>query len=315
MNPLERTRELLMLGMPLLLALGLGAGYVLADRALKPVDAVTRLASSIAASGRGGERVPQAIGNDEMARLTRTVNAMLERLEALIEQERAFALAAAHELRTPLSVLQARVSLSLERERSNDQYRAALETVGVTTRKLTAMVEGLLTLARSHVPVTNMGLNLADIALEVSETHAVEAQERRQHLELELDSAPVRGDASSLRLALSNLVRNAIGYGRDGGRIVIRTSQRGDTALLEVSDNGEGVNDADIERLRKPFQRGAGLQAVSGSGLGLALVDAVARQHGGRLELGRATEGGLRAVIHVPRQTLEVNLNSDSPRA
>ncbi len=304
LNPLERTKRLLVLGVPLLLALGLGAGYVLADRALKPVDAVTRLAASIAASGRSGERVPQAIGNDEMARLTGTVNAMLEKLEALIEQERAFALAAAHELRTPLSVLQGRVSLSLERERSSEHYRSALETVGATTQKLTGLVEGLLTLARSHVPAQSLGLNLADVALEIAETHAEQAKERGQKIDLELDSAPASGDASSLKLAASNLVRNAIRYGREGGRIWLRTGSTDGEATLEVSDDGAGVEDTDLERLRRPFQRGQGLQAISGSGLGLALVDAVARQHGGRLTLGQATEGGLRAVIHVPQQAV-----------
>jgi signal transduction histidine kinase len=300
LGALGRTRRLLFIGLPLLLMLGLGAGFVLADRALRPVDAVTRLASSIAASGRSGERVPQAIGNDEMARLTKTVNAMLEKLEGLIAQERAFALAAAHELRTPLSVLQARVSLSLERERSNEQYRAALETIGSTTRKLNGMVEGLLTLARTHVPTQGIALNLADIALEVSEWHADEARARHQHLELDLNSAPTTGDASSLRLAASNLVRNAILYGREGGHVWILTSSRDGAALLEVRDDGEGVGDEDRERLRRPFQRGQGLQAVNGSGLGLALVDAVAKQHGGQLELARAAEGGLCAAIRLP---------------
>jgi signal transduction histidine kinase len=300
LGALERTRGLLVLGLPLLLALGLGAGYWLADRALKPVDAVTRLAAGIAASGRGGERVPQAIGNDEMARLTRTVNAMLEKLETLIEQERAFALAAAHELRTPLAILQGRVSLSLERERTNDQYRTALETVGSTTLKLTALVEGLLTLARSHVPAQSVRVDLADIALEVSESHAAEARERGQHLELELESAVVHGDAASLRLALSNLIRNAIRYGREGGRITIRSAAHGTHSILEVRDDGTGVGEEDLERLRRPFQRGTGLQAISGSGLGLALVDAVAHQHGGTLELGRAAEGGFRATIRLP---------------
>jgi signal transduction histidine kinase len=300
LGALERTRGALTLGLPLLLVLGLSLGYWLADSALKPVDAVTRLAARIAASGKSGERVPAVIGNDEMARLTNTVNAMLEKLEALIQQERAFALAAAHELRTPLSVLQARVSLSLERERSSDQYRAALETVSDTTHKLNQMVESLLTLARSHVAAQRSRADLADLALEASELHHAEAAAKGQHVHLELDSAPFEGDPSSLRLAISNLLRNAVLYGRAGGNVWLRTSVQNGVAVLEVRDDGAGVDDEDLERLRRPFQRASGLQAVSGSGLGLALVDAVARQHDGRLELGRATEGGLRAVVRLP---------------
>ena len=300
LSALNSTQRLLTLGLPLLLLLGLGAGYWLADRALKPVDAVTKLAMNIAASGRSGQRVPQIIGDDEMARLTRTVNAMLERLEAMIDSERAFALAAAHELRTPLAILQGRVSLSLERERTPQHYREALITVSHSTDKLTALVEGLLTLARSHVPAQLERLDLADIALEVFESHQALVSERQQRITLELESAFVLGDASGLRLALSNLIRNASRYGPEKGQIWLRSSSLNESARLEVTDNGTGVSEADLERLRKPFQRGAGLQSVAGSGLGLALVDAVARQHGGTLTLSRASEGGLRAVIALP---------------
>lgn len=300
LSALNSTQRLLTLGLPLLLLLGLGAGHWLADRALKPVDAVTKLAMSIAASGRSGQRVPQIIGDDEMARLTRTVNAMLERLEAMIDSERAFALAAAHELRTPLAILQGRVSLSLERERTPQHYREALITVSHSTDKLTALVEGLLTLARSHVPAQLERLDLADIALEVFESHQELVSERQQRITLELESAFVLGDASGLRLALSNLIRNASRYGPENGQIWLRSSAHNGSAQLEVTDNGTGISQADLERLRKPFQRGAGLQSVAGSGLGLALVDAVSRQHGGTLTLSRATEGGLRAVIALP---------------
>jgi signal transduction histidine kinase len=300
LGALQRTQELLWFGLPILFLISLAGGYALADRALRPVDHVTRLAARIAEHGQPGERVPESLGDDEMARLTRTVNAMLEKLEGLIAQEQAFALAAAHELRTPLAVLQGRVELSLERERTPEHYRESLATVATTTKKLNRLVEGLLTLARSHTPITPIRLDLADIALEVAESHRTEAKSKGQWLELELDYAPVIGDPESLRLAVSNLVRNSIKYGVEHGWIWVRTSMKSGQAVLEVCDDGPGVPDNDLERLHRPFQRGKGLQAVSGSGLGLALVSAVVEQNGGRLELGRAIEGGLRARIIVP---------------
>jgi signal transduction histidine kinase len=297
LGALQRAQELLWFGLPILFLFSLGAGYGLADRALRPVDAVTRLAARIAEHGQPGERVPESLGDDEMARLTRTVNAMLEKLEGLIAQERAFALAAAHELRTPLAVLQGRVELSLERERTPEHYRESLATVAATAQKLNRLVEGLLTLARSHAPTSPIRFDLADVALEVAEPHRSEAKARGQWLELELDSVPVTGDPESLRLAVSNLMRNAIRYGIQGGWIWLRTSSKSGQAVLEICDDGPGVPSDDLERLRRPFQRGKGLQAISGSGLGLALVNAVAEQNGGRLELGRAIEGGLCARI------------------
>lgn len=300
LGALERTQQLLLIGLPLLLALGMGAGYAVADRALRPVDAVSLLAARIAASGKPGERVPQAQGNDEMARLTRTVNEMLEKLEASLAQERAFALAAAHELRTPLAVLQGRVSLSLERERSPEHYRQSLQTVSRTTQELARLVEGLLTLARTQTPSQPIALDLADIGLEVAEAQTEAARARGQRVELELSSAPAHGDPAALRLAASNLVRNAIRYTPEGGRIWVRSAVQDGHPTLEVSDDGPGVDTADLERLRRPFQRGHGLQAIQGSGLGLALVDAITEQHDGQLELGRAPEGGLRAAIRLP---------------
>jgi signal transduction histidine kinase len=302
LSALQRTQELLWIGLPLLFLISLGAGYALADRALQPVDHVTRLAARIAEHGQPGERVPESLGDDEMARLTRTVNAMLEKLEALIAQERAFALAAAHELRTPLAVLQGRVELSLERERTPEHYRESLATVATTTKKLNRLVEGLLTLARSQEPTSAVQVDLANVALEVAESHRAEVKANGQWLELDLDSAPVVGDPDALRLAVSNLMRNAIKYGLQGGSIWLRTTSQSGQLMLEVLDDGPGVPDDDLERLRRPFQRGKGLQAISGSGLGLALVNAVAEQNGGRLELSRAIEGGLRAaMIFVPR--------------
>lgn len=300
LGAVQRTQRLLLIGLPLLLLLGMGAGYAVADRALRPVDAVSLLAARIAASGKPGERVPQALGNDEMTRLTRTVNQMLEKLEASLAQERAFALAAAHELRTPLAVLQGRVSLSLERERSVEHYRQSLQTVSRTTEELTRLVEGLLTLARSQSPSQPIALNLADIGLEVAEAQMDAAKARGQRIELELSSAPAHGDPAALRLATSNLLRNAIRYTPEGGRIWVRSAVLDGHPTLEVSDDGPGVDAADLERLRRPFQRGHGLQAIQGSGLGLALVDAIAEQHDGQLELGRAPEGGLRAAIRLP---------------
>ncbi len=300
LSALQRTQRVLLIGLPLLLMLGMGAGYAVADRALKPVDAVSLLAARIAASGKPGERVPQALGNDEMTRLTRTVNQMLEKLEASLAQERAFALAAAHELRTPLAVLQGRVSLSLERERSVEHYQQSLQTVSRTTQELTRLVEGLLTLARSQSPSQPIALDLADIGLEVAEALTDAAKARGQRITLELSSAPAHGDPGALRLVVSNLIRNAIRYAPEGGRIWVRSGVLDGHPTLEVADDGSGVIDTDLKRLRRPFQRGHGLQAIQGSGLGLALVDAIAEQHAGQLELGRAPEGGLRAAIRLP---------------
>ncbi len=297
---LRRIQRLLLLGLPLFLLAGLVGGYLVADRALRPVDRVSRLASSIAASGQYKARVPEAPGSDEMGRLTQTVNAMLGKLEAVIERERAFALAAAHELRTPLAVLRGQASLSLRRERTIDEYRQGFQTVEETSLEMTGLVESLLALAHTNQPPQQTQTNLEDLAVEAAEALSGTARAHSIRLELQTQTAPVRGDPAALRLVATNLIGNAIKYGREGGHVWVRTSQRDGRAELEVADDGPGVDDSELERLIQPFQRGLGLQSVSGTGLGLALVQAVAEQHGGALELGRAIEGGLRVTVWFP---------------
>jgi signal transduction histidine kinase len=285
LSVLKNAQRSLLIGLPMLLLVGVAAGYLIADRALKPVDEVSSLASSIATSGQYQARVPETPGNDEMARLTQTVNAMLGKLEATIDRERAFALAAAHELRTPLAVLQARASLSLERERSVEQYRQALEVVNQT----------------NQMPA-QQSVHLPDLVLEVTRALAPQAHDHRVQLHLETQPATTTGDITAIGLALTNLVSNAIKFAKPCGQVYVRCSSHNNLVQLEVSDDGIGIPENQLERLQQPFQRGLGLQAVTGTGLGLALVAAVSQQHAGRLELSRAVEGGLKAVIFLPTQ-------------
>jgi signal transduction histidine kinase len=297
---ISRAGQVVLVVLPVLLLIGFGLGYVLADRALKPVDQVTQLASQIASSGRYQERVPTAPGNDEMARLTRTVNAMLERLERTIERERAFTLGAAHELRTPLAALIGRTSLTLERTRNDDTYRAALLEADEIARQMTATVDSLLTLARSDQGTNHQALDLSELAFDAIQLLEAQAQAHNISIESTLEAGALHGDPSGLRLAISNLLENAIKYGREGGHVWIRTGTENQRVYLEISDDGAGIPEPELERLRQPFQRGLAVQHLPGSGLGLTLVNAVMESHNGRLELSQANNGGLKARLEIP---------------
>ncbi len=297
---IARAGQVVLVVLPVLLLLGFAAGYVLADRALRPVDQVSTLAAQIASSGRYQDRVPSAPGNDEMARLTRTVNAMLERLERTIERERAFTLGAAHELRTPLAVLIGRTSLTLERSRNSDTYRAALLEADEIARQMTATVDSLLTLACADQAANHQALDLSELAFDAIQLLEAQAQAYNISIESRLEAAALHGDPSGLRLAITNLLENAIKYGRVGGHVWIRTGTENQHVYLEITDDGLGISTSELERLRQPFQRGLGVQHLPGSGLGLTLVNAVMEGHNGRLELSRAEEGGLRGVLEIP---------------
>jgi signal transduction histidine kinase len=247
--------------------------------------------------------VPLSPGNDELTRLTQTVNAMLTTLEGTIQSERAFALAAAHELRSPLTVLHGRASLTLERDLSPEQYKKAVRQMLEISAELGTTIESLLTLARNDQKPPQLEVNLADVALEAVQIHRANAQMRGIRLELDLQTAPVLGDYSSLRVVAANLVTNAIQYGRDNGTVWLRTWQDQTNAILEVSDDGGGIDSNELERLQQPFQRGHGVQARVGSGMGLALVKAIVVQHGGQFELSQASAGGLNARGRFPRSS------------
>ena len=299
---LRQILRLELLGVPLLLLLALGVGYVLADRALRPVDQVSDLAARIARSGHSGERVPQAPGTDELARLTRTINDMLGKLDSQMARERLFAHASAHELRTPISVIRAATTLALEQERTPEQYRETLEQVESVSEDMSALTHRLMTLASATRPAITQVVNLADVTLMVSELHAPEAHRKQLHLQVTVDDAETTGDFGALVLAAGNLLQNAIKYSPPRSSIRLSCEADAVAARLTVQDTGPGIPADERLRVTQPFQRGSQTQGLSGAGLGLALVQAVAESHGGQLELLNADAGGLRATLSLPRQ-------------
>ena len=156
----ETLGRILSVGSLLMILVSCAAGYFLADRALRPVDEVVRTADQIAESGQYLDRVPQAPGTDEMARLTGTVNRMLDRLSGTIDREKEFARIAAHELRTPLTAIKGRLDLALERPRDNETYQKTLSVMRSRVNALVRLSEGLLELARSDAPLNMTAVEL-----------------------------------------------------------------------------------------------------------------------------------------------------------
>jgi signal transduction histidine kinase len=290
-----------------LLFLSAAMGYGIADRALRPVDQVITLASRIAKEGQPGERVPQAPGRDELARLTGTVNAMLAQLERQLTRERLFAHLSAHELRTPISVIRAAATLALERERDGGEYRATLEQVRRVSEEMTDLTTRLLALARASTPNDPKPINLADLALLTAEHHEAQALAKGVRLQITADDAPTHGDLSALALAAGNLVQNAIRHAPDNSVVEIQSGRVVGWAVLGVRDRGPGIDEPEVSRLLQPFQRGNGAEAggaeAGGAGLGLALTQAIVTAHAGSLELRNTTEGGLLAQIVLPLQS------------
>ncbi|ABF44183.1 MULTISPECIES: sensor histidine kinase [Deinococcus] len=290
---LETLAKVLILAALLMIGLSCLGGYLLADRALKPVDQVARAAASIARRGAYRERVPVAPGGDELSRLSLTVNAMLDRLEGTIEHEKSFARMAAHELRTPLTTLAGRVELLLDRPRDAAAYRAGLVQLQERIEALRALSEGLLSLARTDAPPLREPVELAGAVLGVAEDLRSEFRAAGKILHLDVEEAWVQAEPEGIRQAAINLLQNALKYG--GPQVTLRVRP----GELAVIDNGCGPPRDDWPRLLHPLERGPGVQGISGSGLGLAVVAALARRWGAELRPGWS-EAGFTVTLQFP---------------
>jgi len=267
---LETLGRILTVGSLLMVAVSCAAGYVLADRALRPVDEVVGTARRIAQGGQYLERVPQAPGSDEMARLTATVNLMLDHLSGMIDREKEFARIAAHELRTPLTALKGRLDLALERPRDNETYLRTLSVMRNRVNALVRLSEGLLDLARSDAPLNLMPVELGAAALSSAEAQREAFLAAGKRLELDVEESWVQAEMPGVQQVVQNLLENALKYG--GPRVRVRVSG----GVLEIEDSGSGPDGTQWARLLRPFERGGALQAVTGNGLGLALVQKLA---------------------------------------
>lgn len=302
-SSLDRLRDLLLIAGPLALLLATYAGYQVARAALRPVERMRARAEQITEHDTA-ERLPVPATSDEIEALGRTLNELLERLDAALRRERRLLSDASHELRTPLSVLRTEVQLALRGERDARELRAALESVGDETDRLSRLADDLLVLARSdqgRLPIRGEPLDAQEL-LEAAarRAHAAAgAAGRRVLAEHEAgDGAVALADPDRAAQALDNLVANALAYGR--GDVRLRASEAEGQVELHVVDEGDGFPPELVERAFDRFSRGDPGRSGEGTGLGLAIVAAIARAHGGAAGVRNRPEGGADVWIALP---------------
>lgn len=284
-------------------ALSLGFGFALGRGWLARIDAINRTAGAIA-GGDFAQRVARHGQGDEFDLLAGHLNHMLARIEAAVAGMRAVSDNVAHDLRRPLARLKTRIEVLLERPRAADDYRAALQQTVVDADELMRTFDALLSIARLEAGgeiLAPQTFDLADIAREVAELYAAEAEDAARPFAVDLaGTAPVAGDARLIAQALANLLDNAFKYTAPGVPVEVRLTRDGPCARLAVVDHGVGLSAADKPRLVERFTRGDTARSQPGSGLGLALAAAVAHAHGGMLELRDTPGGGLDAGLALP---------------
>ncbi len=288
------TGLLLVAGPIALLAASL-LGYLLASTALRPVEAMRARAAEISGA-RSGERLPLPEARDELRRLGETLNGMLERIDAALERERAFVADAGHELRTPVAILKAEIELALAGDRSAPELRDALTSAREETERLARLADDLLVLARiddGRMPIHRERLEAEEVLQVVAARFAARAAEEGRSIEVAADpEAVVQADRLRIEQAVANLVDNALRHG--AGPVVVRARRANGAVELTVADGGAGVPAEEAETAFERFSRGSSADG-KGAGLGLAIVRAIARAHG-----GEASIRGPIAVIRLP---------------
>lgn len=312
LESLHVTRRRFLLIMAVVLPFGLllagGGGWLLARRALAPVDRMTEAARRISAEHLT-ERLQESGAGDELDRLARTLNAMLARLDDAFQQIRQFSADASHELQTPLTILKGELEVALRAPRSPEAYQRHLHSALEEVDRIAELVDGLLLLARADAGVLRMDRRPVDLAQLVQEVWAQAAiLAAAQQVTLDLGpviSVVVQGDHERLRRLLLNLVDNGVKYTPPGGRVTVSLQRRGAWAALCIADSGIGLSAQEQQHIFQRFYRSAEARAQchAGSGLGLCIAQSIAEAHGGSIQVESAPKQGSTFTVHLPLHT------------
>lgn len=295
--------------------LGLGGGIFVARRVLRRIDAMTGTTQRIMAGDLTG-RLPVGRSGDELDRLAENLNAMLERIEALMMGLKEVSDNIAHDLKTPLTRLRNRAEEALAKSSNETEYRAALERTIEESDGLIRTFNALLMIARAESGQARGNMDdfdAAEVAQGIHELYEPLAEDDGLTLHVKTEPATLHGNRELISQALANLVENAIKYGKPvpaaqplgadvvpvNTEIMIEAKRDGDHVLLSVTDHGVGIPEADRKHAVERFVRLEASRTLPGSGLGLSLASAVATLHGGDLRLGDS-HPGLRATLAIP---------------
>jgi signal transduction histidine kinase len=295
--------ELLIVG-PVALVLATLLGYLLAGAGLRAVDAMRRRAAGISAE-RAHERLPVARTGDELQRLGETLNAMLDRLEHALERERGFVAEAGHELRTPLALLRAELDYALHYAETEEELRIAVREASQETDRLVQLAGGLLLLASSdqgRLPLRPERFAVSAAMESVRQRFAWRAEAERRVLVLDADEDPIiEADRLRLEQALGNLLENALRHGE--GTVTLSTVIADGAVELHVRDQGSGFPSDFLSCAFERFTRAEESRSGHGAGLGLAIVQTIARAHHGYATAANHPEGGADVAVRLPTST------------
>lgn len=295
--------ELALVGGGVLL-LGLAGGWWLATRAIQPIEDISATAIMISA-GDLSQRINTVDTDSELGRLATVLNSTFARLETAFAQQKQFTSDAAHELRTPVSVMLTQTQTSLNRERSAAEYRDTVETCQRAAQRMRRLIESLLELSRldaGQESMKRLPLDLARVAADCVEHVRPLAANRNITIKTDFSASECRGDSDRLAQVITNLLSNAINYNHENGEIRVAVRTENGSALLTVGDSGPGIAPEHLPHIFDRFYRADAARTTSQgrSGLGLAISKSIVEAHGGTLEAVSHPGLGAKFTVRIP---------------
>lgn len=284
-----------------LLLIGLG-GWVVAGRALRPLQRIAETAASVTSRGLD-QRMPAIGGDPEIVRMVETLNGMMDRLEAGYRQATRFSADASHELKTPLAIMRGELEQALQRAQPGSPEQQTLNSLLEETHRLGSIVRSLLLLSRAdagQLVTRRAPLDLTEMLGQLIEDTAASAE--GAGIRMQADLAPgvrVSGDVMLLRTAIANLLSNAIKHNRADGLITVRLASDESAVTLEIANTGTPITSEERETVFDRFQRGRNAldAAREGTGLGLSLTREIIAAHGGTMVLADDRGDGMSRFV------------------
>lgn len=300
---LRRFRRVLLFVFGTILVVGLAGGTVLTWSALRPIRRLSDTVRNIMRTGRTDARVPAEDPGDALGELSALVNAMLDRIDAVVSGMRGALDNVAHDLRTPMTRLRGMAETALA---SSDPavLREALADILEESERVTAMLNTLMDISEAETGTMALRVetvNLADLIRQTVDLYEDLAEEQGLRIDAQVeDGLLVPVDRNRMRQVLANLLDNAVKYTPAGGRIEIGARREGADVAVAVSDTGAGIAADELPRIWDRLYRGDKSRSARGLGLGLALVKAIVEAHGGRVSVRSDPGRGARFEVRVP---------------
>jgi heavy metal sensor kinase len=286
-----------------ILSFGLAGGWWFVSRSLKPIEIISATAVKISA-GDLSQRINVGEAESELGQLATVLNSTFARLETAFTQQQQFTSDAAHELRTPVSVILTQTQTSLNREREAADYKQTVEACQRAAQRMRKLIESLLALARfdaGQEVLKRLPFDFSKTISDCAELVQPLASKRDVKIIAQIPPLEITGDSERLAQVVTNLLTNAIQYNKPGGEVRVKLESQNSLAVLTVADTGPGIAAENLPRVFGRFFRADASRTGAGNaGLGLAISKAIVEAHGGTIEAASKVGTETTFVVRLP---------------